>query len=71
MDSELLGILKEALETRQRKEELDRAVGRAVRRRNLEFKIYIQIMIEVREFANAEGIDKDEAARMLVGEPDN
>lgn len=70
MDSELVDILKEALETRQRKEELDRAVGRAVRRRNLDFKVYVQIMSEVRDLSNSEKMDRVDAARKLVGQPD-
>jgi hypothetical protein len=67
MDSAHLAILKEALETIQRKEELDRAVGRAVRRRGLDFKSYVDIMGEVRDLARAKGLGAIEAAKLLVG----
>ena len=66
MDDEGLKIVREALDTQLREEDFDRAVGRTVRRRNLDFKKYIQVMGELRELARAEGISVEEVARRLL-----
>jgi len=66
MDDEGLKIVREALDTQLREEDFDRAVGRTVRRRNLDFKKYIQVMGELRELARSEGISIEEAARRLL-----
>lgn len=71
MNLEHLEILKEALETKQRKEELERAVGRVIRRRNLEFKTYVEVMSELREIARREKVSLDDAARRLLEEEDS
>lgn len=68
MEPELLDILREAVKTRQRKEELERAVGRTLRRRNLDFGIYVQIMSELRGIAGSDKISVDEAAAKLLAE---
>ncbi len=65
MDDEGRSIVREALETQLRDEDIARAVGRTVRRRNLNFKKYIDIVSEIREAARAESISVDEAARRL------
>lgn len=65
MDDEGRSIIREALETQLRDEDIARAVGRTVRRRNLNFKKYIDIVSEMREAARAESISVDEAARRL------
>jgi len=62
MEPELLAVLKEAVETRQRKEELDRAIGRALRRHNMDFPVYVKMMSELRELAGRKGISIDDAA---------
>ncbi len=67
MDPELLDVLREAVQTRQRKEELERAIGRALRRHDLEFKAYVQIMSELRELAKADKLSVEEAADRLLG----
>jgi len=66
MDSEQLDLLREALSVQQRKEEFERAIGRAVRRKNLDFKVYIQVVGELREKARENGIGLDEMARRLL-----
>lgn len=66
MDPEQLDLLREALSVQQRKEELERAIGRAVRRKNLDFKVYIQVVGELREKARENGIGLDEMARRLL-----
>ncbi len=66
MDDEGRSIVREALETQLRDEDIARAVGRTVRRRNLNFKKYIDIVSEIREAARSESISVDEAARRLT-----
>ena len=68
MEPELLDVLREAAKTRQRKEELERAIGRTLRRRSLDFKVYVQIMSELRGIAGADMISLDEAAAKLLAE---
>jgi signal recognition particle GTPase len=68
MEPELLDVLREAVKTRQRKEELERAVGRTLRRRDLDFKIYVQIMSELRETADTDKISTEEAAAKILAE---
>lgn len=68
MEPELLDVLREAVKTRQRKEEFERAVGRALRRRNLDFQIYVQIMSELRGIAGADKISVEDAATKLLAE---
>ncbi|MGQ9587163.1 MAG: hypothetical protein ACUVT7_02105 [Thermoplasmata archaeon] len=66
MDPEHLDILREALSIRQRKEEFERAIGRAVRRRNLDFRTYVQVVGELREKARENDLGLDEMARRLL-----
>jgi hypothetical protein len=68
MEPTLLDILSEAVKTRQRKEELERSIGRALRRRDMDFKIYVQIMSELRDVAARESISLDEAAKKLLSQ---
>ena len=68
MEPELLSVLREAVKIRQRKEELDRAIGRALRRRQMNFDVYVKIMSELRELAKDEKISVDDAATKLLGE---
>jgi len=66
MDDEGLSILKEALDTQLKNEDFDRAVGRTVRRRKLDFKKYIEVMGEVRELAKVQSIGIEDAARSIL-----
>lgn len=66
MDEESLSIVREALETQLREEDFNRAVGRAVRRRKLDFKKYIEVVGEVREMAQAQSVSLEDAARKIV-----
>jgi len=56
------------LANRQRKETLERAIGKAVRRNNLDFGIYIKITSELRELAEKGQLDPEEIAKSLVSE---
>jgi hypothetical protein len=66
MDDEGLRIIREALDTQLRGEDLDRAVGRTVRRRNQDFKKYVEVIGELREMARADSVSVEEVARRLL-----
>ena len=66
MDDEGLSILKEALDTQLKNEDFDRAVGRTVRRRKLDFKKYVEVMGELRELAHEGSVSVEEVAKRLV-----
>ena len=66
MDDEGLSIVREALDTQLREEEFSRAVGRTVRRRNLDFKRYLEVIGEVRELAQSQSVSLEDAARKIV-----
>lgn len=68
MEPDLLAILKEAVETRQRKEDLDRSIGRALRRHKMDFKTYVKITSELRELALSKGMSVDGVAKELLAE---
>jgi len=58
--------LREAVESRRRKETLEEAVGRVARKRDLDFSAYVNIMSEVRERARDDGKTVDEAAEAIL-----
>ncbi|MBU0623549.1 MAG: hypothetical protein KJ672_01755 [Candidatus Thermoplasmatota archaeon] len=66
MEPALLDILREALATKQRKETLERAIGKAVRRSDLDFGVYIKIMSELRELSKKGQMDLEDIAESLV-----
>jgi len=68
MEPALLDVLSEAVKTRQRKEELERSIGRAIRRRDMDFKVYVQLMSELRDVAHREKMSLDDAARKLLSQ---
>jgi uncharacterized protein with ATP-grasp and redox domains len=68
MEPALLDILREALATKQRKETLERAIGKAVRRNNLDFGVYIKITSELRELSKNGEVDPEDIAKSLVSE---
>jgi len=61
MDPESLAVLREARDTRHRKESVERAVGRAVRRRELDFGVYVRLVSELRVFAEKKKLSLDDA----------
>ena len=67
MDSSQLDIIREALEIQQRKETFERALGRAVRRHDVDFSVYVQMVAEVRELALSNSVPLETAARRLLG----
>ena len=67
MDPPQLAILREALEIQQRKETFERALGRAVRRHDLDFSVYVQMVSEIRELALSNGVPLETAAHSLLG----
>ncbi len=68
MEPALLEVLRDAVRTRQRKEDLDRSVGRAVRRRELDFQTYVEIMSELREIAKEDKVSIEAVAKRLLAE---
>lgn len=68
MEPEVLDVLKEAVERRQRKEDLERSIGRALRRRGMGFQRYVQVVSVLREMARKDGTTVDDAARKLLGQ---
>jgi hypothetical protein len=71
MDPESLALLREARDTRFRKEPVERAIGRTVRRRGLDFQRYLRLVSELRKLAESrkQSID-DVMAELLEGEKD-
>ena len=65
-DSELVA---EALKDKKRKETLEQALGRAVRKNNGKYEEYLRILADIREIAYARGITPIEAARVIAGQP--
>ena len=70
MDKGRLEVLREAQRIRQRKEELERAIGRAVRRSGHDFQYYLATISELRELAASRGVSIDQVAESLLKEED-
>ncbi|MDQ1371573.1 MAG: hypothetical protein QG582_487 [Candidatus Thermoplasmatota archaeon] len=68
MDPESASIVREAVRTRLRDETIERAVGRTVRRRGMDFSRYIQVMSDLRDLAGERKVTLEEAAEGLQGE---
>lgn len=68
MDEALLPVLKDAMDKRQRKETFEQALGKAVRRHELDFKVYIDMMSELRERARSTKQDFESVAKKLLAE---
>ncbi len=68
MDDALLHVLKDSLDKKLRKESFEQALGKAVRRQNLDFKVYIDIMGELRERAIKEKREVEDIAQQLLAE---
>lgn len=68
MEPALLDILREAVETKQRKEDLDRSLGRALRRHDMSFDVYVKMISELRELAAKEGVPLDDIARRILAQ---
>ena len=68
MEPELLEILREAVETRQRKEDLDRSIGRALRRHDMDFRAFVKMTSELRELAGKKDVSIDDAVNELLAQ---
>lgn len=55
----------EALSTQLRKEPFEKALGRTLRRKGLEFDRYVVIMSEIRERARKDQSSLEDAARLI------
>jgi aryl-alcohol dehydrogenase-like predicted oxidoreductase len=70
MDKERLEVLREAQRIRQRKEDLERAIGRAARKSGHDFQYYVAMVSELRELAASKGVSMDQVAEGLLMEKD-
>ena len=70
MDKGRLEVLREAQRIRQRKEELERAIGRAVRKSGHDFQYYVALVSGLRELAASKGVSIDQIAEGLLMEED-
>ncbi len=71
MNQDDIEILREAARIRQRKEPLERAVGRAVRNKGKDYSYYITLMSELRSAASMDDVSVGEEFRVLIeGEED-
>jgi hypothetical protein len=66
MDREAMEILREADRIRQRKEPVERAIGRAVRAKGRDYAYYIALVSELREAASMDKVSIDEELRLLA-----
>lgn len=66
MDKRDLEVIKDALKNKHRDEPFERALGRAIRKDRGDFKRYIRVITEVREFAREKRVDVVESAQILV-----
>lgn len=65
MEDRIRAVLVEAARTRQRKETVERAIGRAVRRMGLDYGTYIAAVSELRELASSMKADVNGALESL------
>jgi hypothetical protein len=68
MDPEAVSIVQEAVRIRLRNETIERAIGRAVRKRGLDFSRYVQVMSDLRDLAKERKATSDEVAEGLAEE---
>lgn len=68
MDKGRLDVLREAQRIRQRKEELERAIGRAVRRSGHDYQYYVDMISDLRGLAASKGVSIDQVAEGLLME---
>ena len=61
-------VVKDALDRRRRNETLERAIGKAVRRKGGTYEDYIGIMSRIREVRDTKSLTLLEAARKFAGE---
>jgi len=66
LDRRDIEVLRKAVKNRHGNETLERALGRAIRDDKGDFKRYIRIISEVREYAHKKRINVIKAAKMLV-----
>lgn len=66
MEKRDLDVLKDALKNKHRDEPFERALGRAIRKDRGDFKRYLRVITEVREFAHKKKVDVVEGAQILT-----
>ena len=68
LSSQERSLLTEAIETRRKKEDLEKSLGRVLRRKEASFDLYVSMMSKVRDEARRKKITKDQAAKALTAE---
>ena len=68
LSSQERSLLAEAIETRRKKEDLEKSLGRVLRRKEASFDLYVIIMSKVRDEARRKKVSMDEAAKALIAE---
>lgn len=68
LSSQERSLLAEAIETRRKKEDLEKSLGRVLRRKEASFDLYVSIMSKVRDEVRHKKVSMDEAARALTAE---
>jgi len=71
MDNERLEVLEEAQKIRQRKEDMERAIGRALRKTSHDFQYYVALVSELREMAASKGVSIDQVVEGLLAKQKN
>ncbi len=66
MKDEEKEAVKEALDRQMRKESFEHALGKTMRRRDLSYEQYVEIMSQVRELAEKRKVSVEEAALSLI-----
>jgi len=66
LSEEELALLREAIASHRKKEDLETSLGRVLRRRDGSFELYLRIMGVVREEARRRKLSPMDAARTLA-----
>jgi len=61
-------VLREALDRLRKRDTFEEALGKVIRKRDMEFKEYIRLIGKVRDISRKKKLTLPEAARHLVGE---
>jgi hypothetical protein len=62
-----LSLLKEALDAKLRKEEVEHALGRVLRKKSMDFERYVLITSEVRASRQKDETTEECARRLIAG----
>ena len=66
MDQIDIDVIRNAIKNKHRDEPFERALGRAVRKDGGDYKRYLDLMADIREYARRRRVNVVEAARMII-----